>query len=1077
MCSIKNKIIAIMLIMVICVGNFAFVLENISTTYATNTNLEAQSIATNNENVEFDTYFMKEAQKVHTFSQNMVDKATFYIDIDVKKTGYLKEATIEIDANFKVDENYNQEGILKIENNKIELNQINGNSDKTTIALPIYFDVSKKVNISDFSRQNEATIKATYIDDEAKEHKIEKTIVNKLIWVANPEVQMEEKIEKYAPYNTEEHTGIIVEQRINAQIKDGVLPIAESNIEITVPKIQNIMPQINIRKEGNTNLLENEWTYNKETGKLIIKETNLPNEQGQIDWITKEEYIITYRFENASMQEEQTFTTKASSNIQVYNGETKNLTAKMQKENKLTETIGQIIEINTKINEEKLSKGYLYTNLENTEKLEIPFTTNYAINISYKDVADQIILNTNQEQWNMQNQKELVNTYIKNISITRENFKNILGEEGSIVILANNKEIAKVTLPNEETDEIKLDLSEHNLSAITIKVSRPQTEGILNITANKAIKQANTMTKEQIQNISKLETSANIQVIKKENTIMQDAKTAEVTVVEPTSKINVQISKNQLSTVVEKEEVEIKATLKTNSEYDSLYKNPTIDIKLPTEIQNVEILGVELLYEEELKIRNTQLIDGTNKIIRVELTGNQTKYSQNEISTGATVVIRANITLDNLTPTKTEKIEVIYTNQKSTQYENATAEGTGINQIQIKYIAPTGLVPVNTISNYAENKQTRSIAGSNEQGMLEVSSEARIATSEIQLINNYNNKINNIRILGRTLTTGTTDIATNTDLKNTFDAIMVNEIVSEQISQDKYTVYYSENGKATQDLENTENAWTTQPENLSNVKSYLIVLSDYEMNTGDSIKFGYQMQIPEGLNYNEKVSSVYTVYFDNIQEEQTIQDTLLASGLSLTTGEAPELEVALESYTQENTKVREGQYVKYKAKLKNTGSMDAQNVSINVSAPSGNIYYYIENGKINYVDNLNGKEGKQVATYKTKHTQFVEEDFACEYEDQEEINKNIAVGTLKAGESKEIEYELKIEEFELIKKNLPAENGKLVSPEVKMSSKVEVIADKMKKPITSNEYTVVLDEGKIQVEASSEVSNDIHCTE
>ena len=258
MYSIKNKIIAIMLIMVICVGNFAFVLENISTTYATNTNLEAQSIATNNENVEFDTYFMKEAQKVHTFSQNMADKATFYIDIDVKKTGYLKEATIEIDANFKVDEKYNQEGILKIENNKIELNQINGNLDKTTIALPIYFDVSKKVNISDFSRQNEATIKATYIDDEAKEHKIEKTIVNKLIWVANPEVQMEEKIEKYAPYNTEEHTGIIAEQTINAQIKDGVLPIAESNIEISVPKIQNIMPQINIRKEGNTNLLENE---------------------------------------------------------------------------------------------------------------------------------------------------------------------------------------------------------------------------------------------------------------------------------------------------------------------------------------------------------------------------------------------------------------------------------------------------------------------------------------------------------------------------------------------------------------------------------------------------------------------------------------------------------------------------------------------------------------------------------------------------------------------------------------------------------------------------------------------------
>lgn len=1070
--SIKNKIIAILLVTIIALGNLAFLGENISATYANYASMENQTLATNNENVEFDAYFKSEGKKTHSYAQNIAEKAELYIDFEVKGTGYLKEATVKVDANYKVEENYKQEEIQKIENNKIELNQISGNSNKTTIALPVYFDVNEKVNIASFNRENKITLEAKYIDDVGKEHKIEKTILNQLTWTASPELKVEQTIEKYVPYVVEETKGIIVEQKVKAQIDNEILPIAETNMEITVPKIQDVMPKIAIRKQGEIKFNSKNWNYNEQNGKIIIKETNMPSDSGEIAWNTMEEYIITYRYENVEMPEELTFQSKIASNVKVYGGETLNLTKTCDEDIKCTETIGQIIDAKAEIVEEKISKGYLYTNLENTEKLETPYQVNYGIDISYSKIADEIILKTNQEQWYIQEEKMPANTYIKQISINKENFKEILGEEGNITILLNNKEIAKLTLQENNEETIYANIADQNLNTITLKTSKPQKEGTLNIILNKAIKAENTISKEQIQNIESLETSVTMQIMKEEKEILNATKTASVTMVEPTSKINVEISKTQFSTVVDKEEVEIRTTLKTNSEYDSLYKNPSIDIILPKDIESVEILGTELLYEDELKIETVELINETNKIIRIKLNGNQTKYSMNEVAQGATIVVRANVKINNLTPTKSEKIQVLYTNQKCVQYEAQAQDGRGISEINIKYIAPTGLVPINTISNFAENKMIRSIAGSSEQGILEVSSNSRIATSEIELINNYNNKINNIRILGRTLTTNTTDTQTNQNLENTFDTIMVSPITSETISQEQYSVYYSENGEATEDLNNSTNAWTLDNANLANVKSYLIVLSNYEMNTADSIKFSYQMQIPEGLNYNEKVNSVYTAYFDNIQEEQTIKDSVKAANASLTTGEAPKLEVELTSYSQENNQVREGQYIKFKANIKNTGSMDAENVKLNIVAPSGEIYYYIENGNIYFTDNLNGKEGSLVATYETKHTQFMEDDFRSEYEEQEDANRTIDVGSIKAKESKEIEYELKIEDVTIITKNLPAQNGALVKPEIVISNTAEVISDKMPKAIASNEYKLVLTEAAMQVIASSDKSSD-----
>ena len=110
-------------------------------------------------------------------------------------------------------------------------------------------------------------------------------------------------------------------------------------------------------------------------------------------------------------------------------------------------------------------------------------------------------------------------------------------------------------------DELKVNIETNKLKEITLKTSKPQKEGILEIIASKSIKEEN-IAKEQIQQITQLEDTVTIQVNKDKNQLLQNTTTNSIPVLEPTSKIEVETSKTQFSTVVENEEVEIKATLK-----------------------------------------------------------------------------------------------------------------------------------------------------------------------------------------------------------------------------------------------------------------------------------------------------------------------------------------------------------------------------------------------------------------------------------------------------------------------------------------------------------------------------------
>lgn len=1068
----SKKIIAIMLVLIIMLANFSNIGIYANEVLAENTSLEKQNAKTNNANVEFSTYFASEENKAYEATKNIGEDNKVIVDISVKNAGYLKNTIIKfVNSNFELVNNVNSEYISSIDTqaNTVELKQIDS-EENIKIQLPIKLKKQDIASVVDFSTTSMVQMQGTYVDAKGKSNNVEKEITLKLNWTANSEAILESEVTKFVPYNINGQKGLIMQTTIKSGIKDNTLPIKQTQIEVKVPSINSVTPKdikvsANITN-GNDNLKFEENNYEVNNNNVVINIQN--NEDNNIVWKEEglDEYIVT-----AIYPEEVLNTINGStdiqldinSKIQVYNANQDVLTAKVQDVKQIEGQVGNIVDLKIE-NTAELSKGQIYANYISNNKKEIDFTQKLITNIGLANLINKFEITQSSDKFIANGKEFEADIYYKKIKISKQNFEKILGNEGIVEIYSANVLLGTInnTTQTNENEELILDLSEFNINNITIKTTNPVEEGKLELIVEKAIKTDLKYSKSTVETFESIQTKSNIKALSEDLVIVEQNEIEKVALVEPTVQAEIKINNKDLTTVVTNENVELRAILKTNSTYNKLFENPQIEIELPSYIKEINIKNIQLMFEDELTIEQTNYVqenNGTKKII-IKLKGIQTKYSVDEIAQGANIVITADITADNLTPTTSSQIKMKVING------NEVADAIS----DINFIAPVGIVTVNKLINNTDSSEIMALTDNKTQ-KLEVTTVSKNVTSEIQVINNYSNKINNIRILGRTLMRETTDIDTNNSLNNTFDAPMLNAIDTK--GMENVTVYYSENGRATEDLNNSENQWTTDVTDFSKVKSYLIVLNNYEMNIGDSVKFSYNAQIPENLNYSETVNSLYTVYFNNIQEEQILNDKAKSRTVTLTTGEAPKLEVSLESASEENSVVREQQYVKFKATIKNTGTIDAQNVKLNITAPNGKIYTYKDSeGKIQFTEDVSlieDLENQLVAEYKTKHTEFVTGDFMFGYEESDEPEKTIEVGTIKAEEEVIVEYEIKIESIEYYNKKTIIDydrNGDW--PTVELQNTVRVIADEMQKEQISNNYKLKIEEGQIRLSVSSE---------
>lgn len=949
------KVIAMLLTTTILYANSATVVSYAADNFLSAKALENQGTSTTNENVEFDVYY--DGGK-HTVSADVnAEDTKLNIALNVKKAGYLKDAVVDFsDTNFKIAKTEESDNIQAVdaENKKISFNQIN-NGENVTETINIALDKKDEISEDMFDRDNTIKFTGTYVNAKGEEVAVKKDIVVHTSWTASTaKAKFDYEITKYIPYSANNVSKLITQGKITSYVENSVLPIKNTNIEVNAPKINNKYPETVTVVANSTNATngdangdnfsKNNWSYDSTTGKITITVNNNAV-NGKIQWAknTADEFIVTYIYSSDVYEAVKdsvtrvTYDASSSMNLYVQSGVNK-VSAHVDGYEDQTKKIGDIVEFTSNATQ-SISKGYIYNNKNAADenKKETEYVAKYTAHVSYADVIDAIVLKQDVDQFVTANGSEQSTTvggvnyaYNKTLAISKQEFDKVFGENGEITIL--NEAGTTLATINKDTgvkdNKIVVNLVPFNTNSITIKTSKPQAEGNVIFEITKALAKNIEYSTSQLKSFTQIKTQVTGTAKNSDIDIVSTESTKNVDLTEPTQKASITTSNNRLSTIVKNENVEIKVTLENDSADDTMYTTPTIKIKFPANIETLAVKDWNVYFDDELEIDEDSIMsyengDGT-KTLELKLKGTQTKYN-NAAAKGATVVLTTDITLNTLTPTTNTQITAEITNGDSTVTNVST---------DVKYIAPSGVVTTNSMTGYNGDEKIEVINGESQKALIPTKAEQKEVTYTMNVINNYENTLDHVVVLGRTPFKDNKDVSTSLSLGSNITMPLTSGLTVTGVDASKVTIYYSENGEATTDLSNSQNGWTTSVTDYTKIKSYMIVLNeDYAMNGGDTITFSYKATLPANLDYDQEVYENYGVFFNNNKTSGTIEDKAIATKIGLTTGNIAKLDAKLTSTIGEGASVKSGETLEYELTINNIGALDANNVKVEIKLP------------------------------------------------------------------------------------------------------------------------------------------------
>ncbi len=949
------KVIAMLLTTTILYANSATVVSYAADNFLSAKALENQGTSTTNENVEFDVYY--DGGK-HTVSADVnAEDTKLNIALNVKKAGYLKDAVVDFsDTNFKIAKTEESDNIQAVdaENKKISFNQIN-NGENVTETINIALDKKDEISEDMFDRDNTIKFTGTYVNAKGEEVAVKKDIVVHTSWTASTaKAKFDYEITKYIPYSANNVSKLITQGKITSYVENSVLPIKNTNIEVNAPKINNKYPETVTVVANSTNATngdangdnfsKNNWSYDSTTGKITITVNNNAV-NGKIQWAknTADEFIVTYIYSSDVYEAVKdsvtrvTYDASSSMNLYVQSGVNK-VSAHVDGYEDQTKKIGDIVEFTSNATQ-SISKGYIYNNknAEDENKKETEYNTKYIANVSYADIIDEIEIKQNIDQFVTANGNEQSTTvggtnyaYDKALTISKQEFDKVLGENGEITIL--NEAGTTLATINKDTEvkdnKIVLNLATFNTNSIMIKTSKPQSEGNIIFEITKALAKNIEYSTSQLKSFTQIKTSVIGTAKNADTDIVNTESTKNIDLTEPTQKASITTSNNRLSTIVKNENVEIKVTLENDSADDTMYTNPSLKLHFQANIETLAVKDWNVYFDDELEIDEDSIMyyenkDGT-KTLELKLKGTQTKYN-NAAAKGATVVLTTDITLNTLTPTTNTQITAEITNGDSTVTNVAT---------DVKYIAPSGVVTTNSMTGYNGDEKIEVINGESQKALIPTKAEQKEVTFTMNVINNYENTLDHVVVLGRTPFKDNKDVSTSLSLGSNITMPLTSGLTVTGVDASKATIYYSENGEATTDLSNSQNGWTTSVTDYTKIKSYMIVLNeDYAMNSGDTITFTYKATLPANLDYDQEVYENYGVFFNNNKTSGTIEDKAIATKIGLTTGNIAKLDAKLTSTIGEGASVKSGETLEYELTINNIGALDANNVKVEIKLP------------------------------------------------------------------------------------------------------------------------------------------------
>ena len=432
---------------------------------------------------------------------------------------------------------------------------------------------------------------------------------------------------------------------------------------------------------------------------------------------------------------------------------------------------------------------------------------------------------------------------------------------------------------------------------------------------------------------------------------------------------------------------------------------------MPDGLVGGRLSSTQILNGNGLRIKNA---DAKGNVITIELEGKQTQYDLNNVSGGASIVMDIeNIDFKDTIATHTDKIEVTCTQGK----EKVVAKQ------DVNIISKAGLLMLTNTTGF-DNKNTKLTSIDNEIKVVEIENDvkAKEVVQTIDLVNNYDNNITNVEIIGRLG-------YTNNELNSTFDLMLTRPI---EINNAK--VYYSTNKDANYNHESWSEEFTSE------AKAYKIEIENKEIiskgNTGMKLYF----EIPANIQYNQEtfvrteVNYIYnkkllsdssTIGMETPANSLTVNSINYMTQLTSQEGNNIPVSVVVTPKISQNY-VHSGQRVTYTVKVINNGTEDLNNVVVEDIIPDNAIYTYVVE-----------REG-----FVANYNEIIQE--------TETKSKQWTIENLKAGNTAEFEIMLTMadvtEEQEIVNTVKLTCNNKEVSTE----NKLQLKPSKIKVNLTTN---------------------------
>lgn len=961
----KNKVfkISVILVMILTMTmtNFIFV-GNSFISYALDNNNN-----TNNSNVEFNTYFKNEKGE-HVSSLDMVANnhdTMLYMYLNVKQEGYFSGSiSLGNETNFKLVES-NHPYVENVEHNTVKLYNITAG---TSIEIPVKIEPIKEetYSLGLLDMESKMTLNGIYKDSSEKDKKINATKSVKLKFI---EEAVEEDIVNEATVITNKVATINGEEKRVVQLswkmgtKSNSYPIKEITAKIQAPKVGQDEPQVETQVNLNTMTNHN---HQYENGVNQFTLTNPETKEGMITWKTSgtENIILTYLYDkNVQFND---IMIQPEVKVVLHNQKEINSSSQLILNN---EEKDSVVEIATQNQENEIYKGKLVAGIER------PYTTKTNIKVNLAKMVNEIVVQENESTYTVEEAENSANIFYSQTFIAKEQFDKLLGENGSITIFNQANQVIgtiNATNPVNENGYLSLNYGDSQTKGIKIQTSKPIAEGLLEINHIKSIKETQS---QMVKGASRIHSVISCQYNQGLASQIENNINLQNTVTEA----KVSVDAEQLSTVV-KNHIDMKITLLSNEEKYDLYEDPSFTITLPKQVEGIHITNISKLYDDNNEFGDTiqYALDGNN--INLVLKGKQRNYTATV--EGITLVVEAEIQVNKTAATSDEQIVVAYQNTNAVTYAN-----NGIASTPIKITAPKEITAVNSIRELAvetigEEEKT--------EIMMEKGTSAKQVEANMEIINSNVATIQDVKVLG--------DFPTNDSENNMGIAISRGIQVA---GADNAKVYYSENEKATDNIEDAQNGWS---ENLDGreAKKYLISLDT--VNAQSSVQATYQMAIPENLEYNKLATEGYSINAINSETGTAIQTA--ATTIAMQTGVGPKVESQIQAVVgtdtlKDNDVVKTGEVIQYQVKVANTGTEEAKNIKVMGGVPEGTtlvepMEYYEYTGAAYYQEKADEKlYTKTIDSLKSGESTIVK------YEVR--VNKDVKAGTSIKNET-EVQY-------------------------------------------------------------------------